>query len=333
MVALETLRGPAGPRPRHVASGLLATLRHAIAARMKDAIWGAADLVGHGAGRLPEPLADPLRATVLVAVQAGASALGLWRGPRRWVNELSPTLSPPRAWALAAAIERHHYLAKAVLRQSQIAGEGWLVRVVDVRGRATLDALQAERRPVVVVAWHAGLVAALPAALAQCGRTGLFLRLGDPTPPRHGFAMTATGTAPNLRARSLIQAVSALKKGETVVVVTGIGTRDTPHVMAQLLGRAVCVAPGAAVMARLAGAAIVPVECRFRRGRITIEVFDPLPRGVDDEETTRRLAAFFAARLVADPSALWRNELGRLVEAALIAPDTVGPDPVGSGRR
>jgi len=140
MVALETLRGPAGPRPRHVASGLLATLRHAIAARMKDAIWGAADLVGHGAGRLPEPLADPLRATVLVAVQAGASALGLWRGPRRWVNELSPTLSPPRAWALAAAIERHHYLAKAVLRQSQIAGEGWLVRVVDVRGRATLDA-------------------------------------------------------------------------------------------------------------------------------------------------------------------------------------------------
>lgn len=295
--------------------GALARGRHAIAKRIKGTVWGAADRVARAATRLPAEWGDVVRGGLLAAAQVGAVALGVARGPRRAVTAVFPGLSPLRAWAVAATMESHQNVTKALRNQVIVAGPAWLERVVVVRGREILARLARDPRPVVVAVWHAGLVGALPAALAQCGRSGVMLHLhGEPAPYR-SFEVVGTGVQPHERARALLRAVKTLRAGDTVIVVAGVGGADTPHVEVPLLGRRVRVAPGVAMMARLANAAIVPVEVHLRRGRIVVEVFEPLATGADDTATTTTLVAFFEARIAADPSALWRNELLRIVKA------------------
>jgi hypothetical protein len=136
----------------------------------------------------------------------------------------------------------------------------------------------------------------------------------------HGFEHVASTFDPQRSALALGKALGALRRGESVAMIAGVGShtpfdgRGVPF-----LGRSIPLAPGAAALARLSGAAVVPLECRLSRGRVIVEAFEPLPGG-SDEQITRGIAGFFEARFTADPGLLWRTEVDKLLRLPPLSP-------------
>ncbi len=233
------------------------------------------------------------------------------------LRALLPEASAVSVWRLAAQQAAYRACNALIRREQRYLGDARLEQSIDVRGREVLTRLQG--RAPLVVTWHSGVVAALPAALAQCGRRGYVVRHKPADEAHHGFVALATGRTPKQRALAMMNAIAALRRQETVIFVAGVippRKAPSPDHLAPLLGREVYVAPGVATMARLGGAALVPALTRVERGRIIVELFDPIPPGADDAATIRNLVAFFAPHFARHPGELWGNELPWILASA-----------------
>lgn len=234
------------------------------------------------------------------------------------VARVFPAFSRRVVWWVAAEVQSHRAIGALLERRVARWGEAWLQQRIEVRGRAVLERLRAAGTPIVAVAWHAGVPAVLTAALAACGLRGVILRFDPPSAvARNGFVQVATGHDPRRKAHALMTAVKALRRGETVAYFAGssgppLEGRDDAH---PFIGRVTRVTSGAATMARLGGATLVPVESRLDAGRIVVEAFEPMPVGSDDKATTRGLVDFFAARMRLRPGSFWRWDLGYLAQS------------------
>jgi len=262
------------------------------------------------------------RASLLSAAKAAALAMGALstggRGARRDVTAVFPELSRLAVWWVAAEIQSHRLVGALFRRGVARWGEAWLQAAIDVRGREVLERLRVAGKPIVAVSWHAGAPAVATAGLARCGLRGVLLRYDPPNArTTHGFVQVETGADPRRKAHALMTAVQTLRRGEAVVFFAGssgppLAGRDDDQ---PFLGRVTRVTPSAAAMARLGGAALVPIEARLEAGRIVLEVFEPLPVGSDDKATTRRLSDFFAQRLRLRPGSFWRWDIGYLAQS------------------
>lgn len=246
------------------------------------------------------------------AALAGAAALGLGlvrRAGLAEVRSLWPTISPLAALKLAAEHAGHRVTNGLVRRARRRLGDAWLERAIEVRNA---DAL---RGPALVATWHAGLATAVTAGLAQLGRSGVVLRFEATGTSHHGFREVATGRDTKRGALAMMAAITALRRNEVVTFVAGVvHYKRAPDRSALLpfMGREVYVAPGVATMARLAGVPIVPALAFVERGRIVLELGDPITPSPDDRETVRALLAYFEPRFTARPDLLWETERRRI---------------------
>jgi lauroyl/myristoyl acyltransferase len=136
--------------------------------------------------------------------------------------------------------------------------------------------------------------------------------------PIHGFAFVEVGLDAQARGRALARMLEVGRRRQAIIVVAdGWRGGDPAHERIVMHGRSVVVSTGPAIVARLTGAAIVPMASTLLPGRILVEAFEPVVAGPDDGETTRRLARFFERRIEDAPGRLWRPSLDELRAAPL----------------
>ena len=134
------------------------------------------------------------------------------------------------------------------------------------------------------------------------------------------------GAPASSRAGVIMQAVSFLRRHEKSVVLmapdAGVAERMIP---VELLGGRMSFRPGAAAIARIAGARLIPVLARWERTtRIGIHVGEALrvaETRKDDVEATRDLARFVEAHFERHPEDLSTFYVSRL--AASVDPPSV----------
>jgi lauroyl/myristoyl acyltransferase len=263
------------------------------------------------AARALRALAPPLG---LEATRVAGLAIGLVAGAIDEVAEVFPHLGVRQARRVAANIESQRALAFVLRRVCRRWGNDWLVNAIEVRGSPVLEEQRRAGRPVVVVSWHSGVGAAVTAGLARAGWRGIVLRRGHwETHDVPGFTFASSGASPEKRAQALVRGLETLRRREAVVIFFEIAPPMVHHPSRSFLGRSARFHNGPAALARLAGAALVPVEGRLTGGRLILEIFPAVAAGATDDETTGRLAAFFEARIRRHPGRLWRSSLERLV--------------------
>jgi lauroyl/myristoyl acyltransferase len=262
-----------------------------------------------------QSLRDRARVWLVWATRLAGRAHGMVKRRGGWVTEVFPELTGWRAHQLAAVMESNRHAERALVFLRRRAGEDWLERVVDIRGGAILEELRREERPLVAVTWHGGLLGAIPAALARHGFGGLILRDAQtPDPPVHGFGFVGVGKTPQARALCFAKGLAALRRKESVINVTDVVRPGRPggNITISFLGRRILTWTGSAALARLGGAALVPIVGTLQPGRFTVEVLEPIAPGADDLDTTLRLVSVYETRIAADRGWLWRESLDEL---------------------
>lgn len=187
---------------------------------------------------------------------------------RRWpttaeVRDLFPGLSVRAAARVASAVadlEARNRLLVACVRRAGPAPIRSLVR--------SGEGLAALRPPLLLATFHAGAWNALGPALERLDRPVLVLReslLYAPAPP---VEVAVTGGDEQRRAAAFQRALVALERG--AFVVAALDMPAAPGVRTRCLGHSLELARGPLALARLSGAAMVPVVARWRRRGIDV---------------------------------------------------------------
>ena len=260
---------------------------------------------------------------------SAASALGSLRNrlSRRWpspeqVQSLFPHLDRGSARRVAWQIggfEARSRLLIASLHRSGLDE----VRPLLAAPPAPLSAL---RPPLILGFFHVGAVHALGAAIERLPAPVLLLRQGSPYTPRPPVRLQTTEGDSQRRAASFRRALIHLAGGGFVVVALDIV--PGPGFRVPCLGRKIELARGPFAMARLAGVPLVPLEARWRRNGVEIEIGEALAGGdsASGPEAWESALAASAARwleryLLASPA-----EIGLGLMRALLAGDAT-PQP------
>ena len=256
------------------------------------------------------------RGAIAAAGVAGPVSQRLGRAPvdATQVAALFPALSARRCAAIAREIEANRWRGAVVRRLVDRLGPDPLVRLTRVSGEGPLVALREAGRPTVIVAWHAGIGVGVSAGLSRLGLPGLLLR-EDARPERFGMTHVRPAGGMAARAAAFQKAVRHLRGGGLVALyldVDPVGPdRGAPFTF---FGRRVGMKAGAAAMARLSGAAIVPVAPRWEAGRIHLVCGAPLaPSGGDDHAVTTSLLAWWERTLGDHPGELWPTSVRRML--------------------
>jgi hypothetical protein len=129
------------------------------------------------------------------------------------------------------------------------------------------------------------------------------------------------------RARALRQALRHMRDGGSVLAVLdgpgGASTRPVP-----CLGRGIVLRRGPFMLARAAGASIVPMAARWTAaGAIALDIGRPLEASEDEPALARRAAAWLEQYLSLRPEDVWPYTLANL----LAAPRLAGEGSVSTG--
>ncbi|MCC6621935.1 MAG: hypothetical protein IT385_11805 [Deltaproteobacteria bacterium] len=218
------------------------------------------------------------------------------------VADLFPDLSAlalARAVASSLATRASNAAARRLVK---ILGNRRIAPLVRVVGAQRLARARAAGRPVVLVAWHAGLVALLGAALVALDLEALVLRHHEGS-DADGIAHVSTRGGSAL---ALHRAVRHARAGGVVLIVLDVLQLERPTAgRTPLLGRRVQLPRGPAALARLAGADLVCVAPRLGPRGVEVHLSDPLPRGDDDRATMIGVARWWESWLLSHPGDLW----------------------------
>ena len=174
------------------------------------------------------------------------------------------------------------------------------------------------RGPTVIATFHAGPPLAVRWALEREAVPILVLAHDQDVEMEAGQRRIGTKEAPaSSRAGFIVHAVSFLRRHEKSVVLiapdAGVAERMIP---VEMLGGHISFRPGAAAIARIAGARLIPVLARWETmTRIGIHVGEALPSvetRADELEATRGLARFVEAHFERHPEDLSTFYVSRL---------------------
>lgn len=176
--------------------------------------------------------------------------------------------------------------------------------------------------PTALVTWHLGPYRALPAALAQLGAPWVSAS-HLPAAAWPPLARPHLVDTPTRRLAFLKAAADALRTPGHLAALALDGHEADRPVVIPFLGRALPLGTGAAALARLTGAALVPVTARFTPtgAGLRFRSHPPIARAADahdsagDHATTAALAAFFDAWTRAHPDTLVLEEVEQLLRA------------------
>jgi hypothetical protein len=233
--------------------------------------------------------------------------------------------SPARAAAIARAMSGTRYQNRALVAIARRRGVGILEDLVDP---ASVDALRpfVGGAPAIFACWHVGPPFGLAGAFEAVGLRLLLLR--------HTLAYGSTPTlevAPiqggvGVRRAAFRQAIARLRAGGSVLLPLDV--RDAGQTApAPCFGRARPMARGPFALARLTGAAVVPLAARLDADRrVRVAIGSPLTGAGDigdarafEDALAVGAAAWLEAFLRASPAQLRRCSLRWLLEAPRIA--------------
>jgi hypothetical protein len=238
-----------------------------------------------------------------------------------------PSLTSDELRSAACELEANRFTNAAIRGAAACRGWEFLPDLVDVRGgEALLDARK--RGSVILVAWHAGIGAAVPAALQRLGQSGVLIRHRGGR-SMLGFATLSSGGTLRERTAALIGALKHAQAGGLVILFIdtlplGRITFDPPRVV--LLDRLVWLPRGPAALRRLTEAPIFCAEASWASAAgppflVRFERLEPTPitssasSGDDEGALTKDLARHFETRLRDRPGDLWPLSLRSLASA------------------
>jgi len=218
------------------------------------------------------------------------------------IGDLFPAARPLARARIAAASLATRVANAAVGRLVKSLGYPRVVTRLPIDGAEALLEARAAGRPVVLVSWHAGLVALVGAALVALDLDALVLR--------HRGGIDRAGlvhvTTQGNEARALHRAVRHARGGGLVLVVLDVHHLRVPTAgRTALLGHRVILPRGPAAIARLADAELMCIAPRLSRRGIEVHVSVPLPRDADDRVTMDHVAAWWQRWLELHPGDLW----------------------------
>ena len=193
--------------------------------------------------------------------------------------------------------------------------------------RDSAQTLSGIQGPTVIATFHAGPLLAVRWALERAAIPTLVLAYDGSVEMDAGQQRIDTEGAPaGSRAGVIVQAVAFLRRHEKSVVLLapdgGVAERTIP---VELLGGCMSFRPGAAAIARIAGAHLIPVMARWETTtRIGIRAGEALrvaETRKDEVEATRGLARFVEAHFERHPEDLSTFYVSRL--AAWVDPPSV----------
>jgi lauroyl/myristoyl acyltransferase len=185
--------------------------------------------------------------------------------------------------------------------------------------------LRRQNKPVLLLGWHSGVPYGLAAGLSKEGLQALFC-VGPPppfkVPPSLTFVATSGGGLE--RAEALHQTLAHLRKGGLVYLVADSPTLSENR--ATLWGREVSMSPGVGLLAKVTGAAIIPVATRWTKtGGIEIVCGDSLSSWETERELYEKVGDWFEQRFCSHPEELEQKYMMRW----LYCPE----DPTASQRK
>jgi hypothetical protein len=207
---------------------------------------------------------------------AAAGALGSLRNrlSRRWpapqeVRRALPHLergaAAAVAWRIAAQEARNRLLVAAVRRLGLAA----IRELVD-----TPAAVVSLRPPSILATFHVGAMQALGPAFERLCAPTLVLRLGRLYSPTFPVELEATSGDPQQGSAAFLRALDTVRGGGFVAMAVDLPTGAA--VRCPFLSGSIDCARGPFALARLTGAPLLPLTARWRRGRIAVEIAEPL---------------------------------------------------------
>ena len=251
----------------------------------------------------------------------GAATLGALRNriSRRWpspddVRQLFPTLDPATAARVAwtiGGLEARNRAAVAGIRRAGFQAVRPLVRIPESFARL--------RPPLVLGTFHVGAVQALGPALEGLPGPVLALRQGILHPLRPPVEVASTEGDEQRRAAVFQRALTHLGAGGFVVLALDV--TPGPGLRVSCLNRPLELARGPFALSRLAGAPLMPLVARWRRGGVEIVTGEelapsPAPRGRDGEGALAASAADWLERYLREAP----EEIGLGLLRALLNP-------------
>lgn len=246
-----------------------------------------------------------------------AHLLGLTGPTPQEVGAVFSDLSPARRRQVARTIAARRFSNALLRRVIALVGIEAFARRVRCEGEDRFLELTARRHPVVLVPWHCGPLHAIAPALIKLGVPALVVRDAPQFQAAHGIEYAYTGGDENAGLRALKRAIEWLRKGGVAVMPEGVPTPpfELPPGPFRLFGRAAHLFPGAAVLARLGGAEVIPAAPRWFGEEVVVGFAAPIPRPATipgrgaqdafDREIVSALASWWEQYLREHPEELW----------------------------
>ena len=215
------------------------------------------------------------RAAMRLAAALGAARQrlsGCWPSAAevRALFDLDSAAASATARAIAALEARNRLVVALLARRGPEGVTGLLGAGVGAPGFPA---------PAVLLTFHVGLLHLLGEALAAREREILVVRHSPLYAVRPGQRIAFAGGGAGERAAALKEAVDHLRDGGSVLVAADGEEGET--VERPCLGGVLRLGRGAFAMARLAKVPLLPVVARPARGRVTVEVGEPVAGPVE----------------------------------------------------
>lgn len=263
-------------------------------------------------------LADP-RAGLGLAGGVGrlASRLAGYASSPDEVGALFPELSPARRVRIAREIAAGVFKNRALRRLVQVGGLERLAPWVRWQGVERLQRLREKQEPVVLITWHMGPLLGIAAGLLRLKMPVLVIRATPVYRPPPNIEVCLTWNRPELGRQAFERAVGRLRAGGMVILAVDGGAVSTRPVV--VLGRPTVFASGAAKLARMTGATVIPIITHWgsRGAVIDVVVDDPLP----SPRLSRGAERAFENALLAEAAKRWEVHIRAAAEE--LHPQTV----------
>lgn len=264
----------------------------------------------------------------LVATRAIARAAT--RSSGRYQADLAtvfPDLSRPELRSAARDVQANRFTRGAMRGLAASIGWEFLPDLVEVCGGASLVDARS-RGPVIVVAWHAGIGAAVLAGLERLGQSGVVVRQRRVKPVLGFSTVVVLGASLSSRTAAFLGALKHVRAGGLVVFfIDAVPFDPRLERSVPFLDRRIELPRGPAALQRLTGAPLfqaeacwtganrTPFSARFEDLTPLLEMVQPAGAGDDERLRIELIARHFETRLRARPGDLWPVSLRQLASA------------------